>query len=289
MKNKYPVVKEYRQNNATYVLIQTPYGICKQRKDGYLRNHDVGIQAALNKTEYYINQYLERYQNNTYDLSLIKYSHGRAKIIIKDFYGICRIRPDLFLLGIHTSIKNAINKTEYFINQARKVHGDKYDYSKVKYIDGKSKVIIISEYGEFLQTPNSHLAGDGCPITSIVELSHLRGWSLSSWQKLAKNSKNFTGYKLYLIECWDEQSEEKFYKIGITFTNISERFKYSYHLPYKYKIIDVIISDDATKIFKLEVYYKKLYKSYKYLPIKHFAGKYECFKIKFDIKENYEE
>jgi hypothetical protein len=53
------------------------------------------------------------------------------------------------------------NKT--FINKALKVHGDKYDYSKVNYINSKSKVTIIcSEHGEFEQLPDSHIRGFGC-------------------------------------------------------------------------------------------------------------------------------
>ena len=40
--------------------------------------------------------------------------------------------------------------TEEFIERARKVHGDKYDYSKVEYINSRTKVCIICpEHGEF--------------------------------------------------------------------------------------------------------------------------------------------
>ena len=54
--------------------------------------------------------------------------------------------------------------TEEFIADARKVHGDKYTYSKVVYINTATKVLIICDCGnEFLQRPNSHLRGDGCP------------------------------------------------------------------------------------------------------------------------------
>lgn len=52
---------------------------------------------------------------------------------------------------------------EEFIEKARNVHGDKYDYSKVKYIDNKTEIIIICPiHGEFKQTPNKHLLGHGC-------------------------------------------------------------------------------------------------------------------------------
>ena len=56
-------------------------------------------------------------------------------------------------------------KNEIFIEKAKKVHGDKYDYSKVNYIDSKTKVCIICpEHGEFWQTPSSHLSKRGCPF-----------------------------------------------------------------------------------------------------------------------------
>lgn len=54
-------------------------------------------------------------------------------------------------------------KTENFINKAKVKHGDRYDYSLSVYVNNKTKLTIKCEYhGEFLQTPNSHLAGKGC-------------------------------------------------------------------------------------------------------------------------------
>ena len=53
--------------------------------------------------------------------------------------------------------------TEEFIKKAREVHGDKYDYSKVVYVNSKEKVTIICpEHGEFEQPPQKHLSGQGC-------------------------------------------------------------------------------------------------------------------------------
>lgn len=57
-----------------------------------------------------------------------------------------------------------LSNTQEFINKARLVHGDKYDYSKVEYKTAKTKIIIIcKEHGEFEQTPDNHLHGKGCP------------------------------------------------------------------------------------------------------------------------------
>jgi len=51
-----------------------------------------------------------------------------------------------------------------FIEKSKKIHGNKYDYSKVKYIDSRLKIIIIcKKHGEFEQNTHSHLSGFGCP------------------------------------------------------------------------------------------------------------------------------
>ncbi|WGZ93393.1 MAG: DUF723 domain-containing protein [Candidatus Thiothrix putei] len=54
--------------------------------------------------------------------------------------------------------------TKEFIKRSREVHSDRYDYSKVEYVNNKTKVVIICpEHGDFEQSPNSHLSGIGCP------------------------------------------------------------------------------------------------------------------------------
>ena len=66
--------------------------------------------------------------------------------------------------GSLTSIKSRTKKQSHFINQAIVIHGDKYDYSKVDYVNNKTKIIIICpEHGVFEQSPNCHLSGNGCP------------------------------------------------------------------------------------------------------------------------------
>ena len=53
---------------------------------------------------------------------------------------------------------------EIFIEKATKKHGNKYDYSKVNYVQSKEKVeIICLKHGSFWQTPHDHLLGCGCP------------------------------------------------------------------------------------------------------------------------------
>ena len=55
-------------------------------------------------------------------------------------------------------------RIEEFIERAKLIHGDKYDYSKVNYVNNKTKISIICPiHGEFEQTPNCHLDNQGCP------------------------------------------------------------------------------------------------------------------------------
>lgn len=53
---------------------------------------------------------------------------------------------------------------EKFIEKAMEIHGNAYSYEKVDYKNNKTKVIITCKaHGDFLQTPNDHLNGHGCP------------------------------------------------------------------------------------------------------------------------------
>lgn len=64
-----------------------------------------------------------------------------------------------------------MNYEENFLKKAREIHGDKFDYSKVKYVDNKTPVCIICpEHGEFWQTPQSHLNNKGCKLCSFEEM-----------------------------------------------------------------------------------------------------------------------
>ena len=60
-----------------------------------------------------------------------------------------------------------------FIKEAKIVHKNKYDYDKVDFIDSTKKVIIIcTEHGEFLQTPQKHISGHKCTKCSIEIVSN---------------------------------------------------------------------------------------------------------------------
>ena len=80
--------------------------------------------------------------------------------------------------------------TEEFIKRAKEVHGDKYDYFKVNYINSKTKVCIICPiHGEFWQSPDNHLHGKKCPLCSHRSFKY----TTNEWIKLA----NIIHYEKY--------------------------------------------------------------------------------------------
>lgn len=61
-------------------------------------------------------------------------------------------------------IKSRTMTTEDFISKARKIHKDRFDYSKTQYFHYKKKLIITCpKHGDFWQLPVDHLHGAGCP------------------------------------------------------------------------------------------------------------------------------
>jgi hypothetical protein len=72
------------------------------------------------------------------------------------------------------SLKNKLG-VDKFIDKSIMIHGEKYDYSKVDYIDSKTKVCIVCpEHGEFWQTPSAHIhLKEGCPKCNESHLERL--------------------------------------------------------------------------------------------------------------------
>ena len=86
-----------------------------------------------------------------YNYSKVEYINNHTKVhIICYIHGEFMTLPYRFLQGFgcpkcsykHMGKKQTLSK-EQFIEKARKVHGDKYDYSKVEYVNTETKICII--------------------------------------------------------------------------------------------------------------------------------------------------
>lgn len=109
--------------------------------------------------------------DNKFDYSKVEYFGNKTKvIIICPKHGEFLQRPNDHLTGYgckkcqyeKTSFENKLTKEE-FINNAIKIHGNRFDYSLVEYKGYENKVnIICNKHGVFIQSPHGHLGGNGC-------------------------------------------------------------------------------------------------------------------------------
>jgi hypothetical protein len=226
------------------------------------------------------------------NITIISEFKGVCKqILAENEFGVCRIYASSLLEGCEITIKSAINKTEYFKKKSFVVHKDRYDYSKVNYtLTGNKVIIICKKHGDFLVTPQNHLAGSNCPTcgrehTTEIAKQQTTSWKYSDWEKQGNSSKAFVCFKLYIIKMFNEN--ECFYKIGKTFNAINIRYRKS-KLPYKIEPI-YELCESAKTVSKLEQHLKRINKHNKYLPLLKFGGMHECFSEieNLDNIENY--
>ena len=254
------------QDTHTKIKIICPVGhVFEQTPAAHLQKQ--GCRYCHQKNDLlYLTQKIEEK-----NFKLVEYKDCR-NIFIENKYGILKVRAsDIRDSDCNFSIKCAINKTEYFINKSKEIHGNRYDYSKTVYIEKRQKVIITcSVHGDFNQNPSHHLAGSSCRKCHYT----INGYGKTKFFNSCKRNSNGLGI-LYVVRCFNEN--EEFYKIGITGRTIRQRFS-GKTLPYKYEIIQEI-KDVPEIIYNLENDLTKLYRDFKYKPRISFKGETECYKF----------
>lgn len=175
--------------------------------------------------------------------------------------------------------------TEEFIQRAREVHGDKYDYSKVEYVDCKTKVLIICpKHGKFTQRPEAHYRmGHGCPLcgrektvnsrklwykeniiieaqkyNTQVEFKHGSGGAYCAAQRL--------GMLKYLHQFWQKDTKprgywtiEKCKEVAQTCVNRSDllkKYPRAYKLLSDNNLLDVFFVNEKDKNAEIHCVYR---------------------------------
>lgn len=253
------------------VLFSTKYGNIKALVGNLKRKGDSGIGAAVNKTEYFKNLLKDK-NPETFELLIFKDEYKTAKehMVFGTKYGDIRVTPSNLLVGKAPNIDSALNKTEYIINQFIEVHGDKYDYSLVEYINAKTKVkIVCKKHGVFEQTPSNHIKGKNCSRCSRNGV-----YGVKKIRERNKEQYKNTPAKLYILEFNTE--EESFFKIGVTKHSMNSRIKdMSPYSPELIKVLKVNLYDAIVKEQELLDYFEE----YEYTPKHKFGGHTECISI----------
>ena len=169
---------DYKNNKQKVKIICKKHGVFVQIPSDHLAGkgckkcaNDYISLIKTKTTKQFIKESKEIH-GDKYDYSLVEYKGSFDKIkIICPNHGMFEQTPVSNLQGggckkcasKHLGLINT-KTTEQFIKDSKEIHGDKYDYSLVDYVNAKFKVkIICKEHGLFEQNPNSHLQGIGCP------------------------------------------------------------------------------------------------------------------------------
>ena len=182
IKYDYSLIPEKIVSKDKAKIICSEHGVFECRVDMFLRCYNCykcSCNLRTKSTEQFI-QEAQKIHDLKYDYSKVKYINSTEKVkIICSEHGEFEQTPNLHLRGSGCPICGRIQLSntqawtqEQFIQEAQKIHGSKYNYSKVKYINMNTLVkIICSEHGKFEILPQVHLKGSGCPYCSGHKLN----------------------------------------------------------------------------------------------------------------------
>jgi len=169
----YTLVREYEVALAKVEIIHKK---CSksflQTKNAHTRGDGCPhcFQDIKRTTEQFVED-AQKLHGDDYDYSLVDYKGLKVEVDI-----ICNCCSEAFkekpIKHLHTKTKVYISHcpncysysrnltTEEFIIKAKAIHGDKYDYSEVEYVNAKSVIKIKCNQcdNKFEQIPNAHLA-----------------------------------------------------------------------------------------------------------------------------------
>lgn len=172
--DKYDYSKVIYVNSKTKVIIGCPkHGNFEQTPNRHKQGDGCPKCSGTKKITQgeIIDQFKEKHGENTYDYSKVIYVNSMTKVIIScPKHGDFEQTPSHHKggqgckkCGYKKNGDKKRNTTEKFIAESKGIHGDRYDYSKVIYINSNKKVIIVCpEHGDFKQLPASHTQGFGC-------------------------------------------------------------------------------------------------------------------------------
>lgn len=204
--NKYDYSKTKYKSESTPITIGCP-------KHGFVhvlprrhREHGCPICSAKPRTRT-LDTFIKKARSvhgHTYSYRKVKYESCNIPVVIKcRIHGYFLQKPAEHIRGVGCpECSRALHRTttESFIQKARKVHGNKYNYDKVDYKHSQLLVKINCPlHGTFKQNPNNHLVGQGC-----AECGRLRRREVNTYQKkiyqLGRRQVEVQGYEPFALD-----------------------------------------------------------------------------------------
>lgn len=196
---KYDYSKTVYTGHRHNILIVCPeHGEFVQNANSHLRGRGCpkcGQRARGSSQRSSINAFIQRARaihGDKYDYSKSEYLGSKVRMVINcPEHGQFIQTPNDHLSrhgcpkcgDVLRSKENRLT-VDSFIEKARTVHGDTYDYSAVNYVDSRTKIeIICKKHGSFFQEPSNHLSGSGCILCARERSAKLRSLSFAEFSE----------------------------------------------------------------------------------------------------------
>ena len=176
-----------------------------------------------------------RIHGNKFDYNRVYYKNNKTEVCI-----ICKVHGEFWQRPHNHLNGNAcpgcfggVQKTrDQFIQDARNIHSDIYDYSKVEYRNNRTKVkIICLQHGEFMQRPNDHInQKQGCPKCvksgySKISIQFLNDLA-EDWNVDIQHAENKGEYRI------DDPDFKCYYKADGYFEQDNKKYVVEFHGNY---------------------------------------------------------
>jgi len=272
----------YTRSDNQIVITCPKHGEFSQKASNHLSGFTCK-QCSLDKISlsfsFHTAQFIDLCQSvhgDEYDYSITKYINTNSNVTVRcKKHGPFEVTPSRHLKGVRCKKcywDGQTQSTEGFVESAKRIHGDMYDYSETDYINNDTKVAIIcKEHGAFYQLPRSHISSRaGCAACNEVDFWDIN--NLTELQKLAPNG-------LYVMYMRSEDHSEEFIKVGISNDSKRRIKEIEWQSGYIVTLLSYIECNTKTALEHEKSLHDELY-DYNYKPKSRFAGRSECFDMK---------
>ncbi len=179
------VYKRAAESNKTLICeVEKNYGkrhfsiicnFCSTKKNSTLKDFKKCKVCSDNLRSKNLHNFIDdakKIHSDKYNYDLVEYVNSYSKVEIKcnECNNVFFQQPSQHILGRGCSIcsKNKKLDTAEFIFRSKQIHGNKYNYDLVKYINSQSKVQIKCNQCKnmFYQSAGDHMRGSGCYVCS---------------------------------------------------------------------------------------------------------------------------
>ena len=198
---KYDYSKTNYTHSKTKIIIRCPiHGDFEQIPNSHLNGegcYTCGKKVNTSSLQVFINK-ANTIHDNKFDYSKTNYKNSRTRVTVGcSVHGDFEVLPSSHLLGTGCSKCKNTFTTESFIDKATIKHNKYYSYDKSVYVSSSAKLIITCpKHGDFKQSVNSHLSGNGCSLCGGERISKSKTYSkdyfVDKANQVHSNKYNYT-------------------------------------------------------------------------------------------------